>query len=97
MQRLYEWRGHFGSLAMAAVGSFWESDPRFQSADERAAHVALFLSSKYPFIYSDVEIVGGVVIVRFSLSLGPFLNHHADQNWFLYVEAYLGDIFESFD
>jgi hypothetical protein len=97
MQRLYEWRGHFGSLAIEVVASFWDSEQRFEDPKKRAEYVTLGLSRRYLFIYSEVKVTEGVVTVSLSFILVLILNSIAVDNRFLPVEAYLGYVFQSFD
>jgi len=63
MQRMYEWRSHFGNVALDAIAAFWSSDTRFEKAQERAKYAKFALAGTFPFMYSKVDVSDGKVVV----------------------------------
>ncbi|ETW83383.1 hypothetical protein HETIRDRAFT_450975 [Heterobasidion irregulare TC 32-1] len=59
MQRIYVWRRNFATEAIKRVKAFWESDPLYADAEERAAYVQWAVpetkGGQVPAIYEDVD------------------------------------------
>ena len=69
-QRSYEWRGSFATTAIAAIQDFWDSDPQYASAEDRANFVEWAIPAEdeepSPFTWASVDETDGDNIVNTS-------------------------------
>lgn len=58
-QRSYEWRGNFAAAAITVIQDFWNSDPQYASAEDRANFVEWAIPSDdeepSPFTWASVD------------------------------------------
>jgi hypothetical protein len=57
---MYEWQGHFGDAAHAAVAAFWLTDAKYNDNAVKAAYVVHVLGPGLPFLYSDHRYTGSL-------------------------------------
>jgi hypothetical protein len=70
-QRSYEWRGNFAAAAITAIQDFWNSDPQYASAEDRANFVEWAIpvddEEPSPFTWASVDETDSESIVSISL------------------------------
>ena len=80
-QRSYEWCGSFATTAITAVQDFWNSEPQYESSENRANYVEWAIPAEdeepSPFTWSSVDETNDDEIVKISLI---FALLHSDTN-----------------
>ena len=70
-QRSYEWRGNFAAAAITAVQEFWNSDPQYATAEDRANFVEWAIPEEdeepSPFTWASVDESDSDNVVSISL------------------------------
>jgi len=91
---MYEWRSHFGNVALDAISAFWTSDARFEKAQERAKYAKFALAGMFPFMYSKVDVADDEVVVSCTtVVVTRFTNvHSSDEFRLLPIAAYPHDV-----
>ena len=77
-QRSYEWRGNFAATAITAIQEFWNSDPQYATAEDRANFVEWAIPEEdeepSPFTWASVDESDSDNVVCISLvSVNIFL------------------------
>ena len=84
-QRSYEWHGSFAMAAVAAVQDFWNSDPQYASAKDRANFIEWAIPAEdedpSPFTWASVDETDGDNIVSASPIFALAFQLHYTNNY----------------
>ena len=73
-QRSYEWHGSFAMAALSAIQDFWNSDPQYARAKDRANLVEWTIPAEdkepLPFTWGKIVVIRNLPLYVIMLGLG---------------------------